>query len=517
MTDQCPAETGESLITKSGGTTPSEKYLAGLCNRAFLSLWSYPNVFRDQGIGKNGEGKEVCDLLVVFGNDIILFSDKSCEFPSSGHLATDWSRWFKRAIERSAKQLYGGQRWIREHPERLFLDKRCQTSFPIPLPPMETCRFHLVVVALGAKVRCKQEVGGSGSLILVPEITGQNHMGPDCQPLCIGDIDPSRDFVHVLDDVTLDTILGELDTVGDFVDYLSRKEQLIRSGKLAAAEGEENLLSYYVTTMGDNGHDFVFPKEYEKMFVPDGQWEKHCQSQGRARKKAADTKSYLWDKIIEDFTTHVLNGTSLPGSVTGVSELEAGVRIMASERRIMRRMCAEALIDRVLSGPPDKTAIRTLMSNDDPTQAYVFIAMPEGENESENRRYRREFLIRYCFVLSWKHRQLRTIVGIATESGRGKSGRSYDLLVERPQEWTPELIADAKRVQEDLDILYDENIKTRPFHGQEYPDPPKRQRPTRPAFVPGHPRSITAAPRLGRNSRCPCGSGKKFKHCCMRR
>ena len=47
------------------GTTDSERYLTALARRSFLSLWSYPNLYRDDG------GKEICDLLVVFENDIM--------------------------------------------------------------------------------------------------------------------------------------------------------------------------------------------------------------------------------------------------------------------------------------------------------------------------------------------------------------------------------------------------------------------------------------------------------------
>ena len=92
-------------MAKSQGTTPSERYLAKLCEQTFLSLWSYPNVFRDQGRVRNGGGKEVCDLLVVCGRDVVIFSDKSCDFPATGNLKTDWSRWYKRAIKNSTKQL----------------------------------------------------------------------------------------------------------------------------------------------------------------------------------------------------------------------------------------------------------------------------------------------------------------------------------------------------------------------------------------------------------------------------
>ena len=53
------------------GTTDSERALTRLARKAFLTLWSYPNVFTDEGrAGGKGDGKELCDLLVVFGNDV---------------------------------------------------------------------------------------------------------------------------------------------------------------------------------------------------------------------------------------------------------------------------------------------------------------------------------------------------------------------------------------------------------------------------------------------------------------
>jgi hypothetical protein len=106
--------------------TPSERYLARIARRSFLTLWSYPHVHRDQGISSDGVGKEVVDLLVVFDEHVILFSDKSCAFPNTGELQRDWSRWYRRAIKKSADQLWGSERWIRTHPDRLFTDNRCQ-------------------------------------------------------------------------------------------------------------------------------------------------------------------------------------------------------------------------------------------------------------------------------------------------------------------------------------------------------------------------------------------------------
>src|SRR5688500_8704651 len=86
----------------SAGTTATERLLARFAHRTFLTFWSYPNIYRDQA----NKGKEVCDLLVVFGNHLIIFSDKDCTFPD-GRVEVAWSRWFRRAIAKSADQLWG--------------------------------------------------------------------------------------------------------------------------------------------------------------------------------------------------------------------------------------------------------------------------------------------------------------------------------------------------------------------------------------------------------------------------
>ncbi len=87
------------VIQKSTGVTPAEQYLVRLCEHSFLSLWSYPGVYRDQTPGRGSEwGKEVCDLLVVFENHILIFSDKHCKFPNTGNLYLDWSRWVRKAV-----------------------------------------------------------------------------------------------------------------------------------------------------------------------------------------------------------------------------------------------------------------------------------------------------------------------------------------------------------------------------------------------------------------------------------
>src|SRR5687768_5334548 len=111
-------------IVRRDGITPAEQYLKMLCDNTFLSLWSYPGLFRDQG------AKEVADLLVVFEQDVIIFSDKDCVYPTTPDAQVNWTRWFRTAIVKGANQAWGAERWITAFPDRLFLDPKCTQPFP---------------------------------------------------------------------------------------------------------------------------------------------------------------------------------------------------------------------------------------------------------------------------------------------------------------------------------------------------------------------------------------------------
>ncbi len=117
-------------VAKSAPITLSERYLETLSARSFLSLWSYPRIFRDQH-----NGKEICDLLVVFSDNVIIFSDKHCSYKDTGRPSIDWTRWYGKAIADSARQIWGAERWIKQNPQRLFLDQRCQKVFPLVIGP----------------------------------------------------------------------------------------------------------------------------------------------------------------------------------------------------------------------------------------------------------------------------------------------------------------------------------------------------------------------------------------------
>jgi len=204
-----------SKIIKSKGTTESERYLAKLADKTFLNLWAWPNVFRDTVVNGHPAGKELCDLLIVCGDHVIIFSDKNITWPEGKDTDLSWSRWYKRAVKESVRQLKRAEKWISEYPDRVFTDPGCTQKLPIDIPPANHRKVHLVAVALGAHKACSDFFSGdTGSFIIRPSLKGDSHTdkeAPEYAPFTIGDINPSGSFVHVMNDVTLDIVMKELD------------------------------------------------------------------------------------------------------------------------------------------------------------------------------------------------------------------------------------------------------------------------------------------------------------------
>jgi hypothetical protein len=136
-----------AVIKRGIGRSPTEEKLAALADKIFLNLWTYPNLFKS-------DGKELCDLLVVCRNDVLIFRRQNIAWQKRDDFGLSWSRWYHRAIEESAAQINGASRYLREHPDELFLDTTCKGKFPLTLPPLDRRRLHHIAVALGASEAC---------------------------------------------------------------------------------------------------------------------------------------------------------------------------------------------------------------------------------------------------------------------------------------------------------------------------------------------------------------------------
>ena len=454
--DSGPAEHPE--VARSEGSTPSERYLAKLCDRSFLNLWSYPNVYIDKRKSGKGDGKELCDLLVVCGDHVLIFSDKTIAWQDDDDVLLSWKRWFNRAVHHSARQIRKAERWIKQMPDQIYLDKSCTKPLPFKLPPIERRKVHGIVVALGAAAGCRAFFGdGIGSLMIRPEIKGDQHFkGDEVIPFSIGDVDPNGPFIHVLDEATLDIVMGELDTITDLTAYLTKKAEFIRSGRLSSAGGEEELVAYYMVRMNPKGeHDFTgtdgLPlRDDVVLTIGTGHYEHLQKNPQYAAKKDADRHSYVWDTLIKAFTDHMIAGTTiaLEGEPVAVSDAEEAVWHMALVPRFTRRILGKSIMEVYEKGRDHPRYTRSFLPGDvsigtETAFFFMIVAVPDRALPGGYQQYRAvrlRMLETQALSLLEKYSSLKRVVGVATEPATGK-GSSEDIYFAEDVPWTPELKA----------------------------------------------------------------------------
>lgn len=479
-------------IFRGGGTTESERELSALADRAFLELWSYPNIYNDNRGSKSGDGKEICDLLVVFGDDVLIFSDKHISWNGEKDTYIAWKRWFRRAVKKSVDQVRGAERWLREHPDRVFTDKDCIHKLPLELPPLERRRVHGVVVALGAEEAASNYFGQSGSsFAIASEIKGDQHAPTDdqkCRPFFIGDVDPTGPFVHVFDRLGLNLVLTELDTVNDFTRYLNHRADAIRSGKIVYAANEADLISIYLSN-DDKGGNHCFKVRGDtvetKYVVEHGSYKKLTERPEYSEKQLANEISYAWDRLIGLFTETVLAGTAISSLDQDIStqQVEQALRIMAAEDRTRRRALSEAFMGALNSSRKNPTArfSRAVLPLDDAPDAYcayvfVFVPFPVSvhlkDGYEQYRRVRNQILATYAYAVLRRHRHLKRAIGIAMEgdgSPHHDSGSSEDLALLEVEEWTQSLEQEVIENERLFDVMRDERVEFSTFSVQEFP------------------------------------------------
>lgn len=489
-------------IIKSAGTTSAERSLAELCESTFLKLWSYPNIYTPEGRKQDrGAGKELADLLVVFGDSVIIFSDKDIAFPTHPQLDVYWGRWKRRAIVASIGQLHGAEKWLKEHPGKLYLDKNCSEEFPLRDGVSNASEIHLIAVARNsasaARTFFDDETSG-----LVFRCVAQ-----DETPFTYTDTHPEKTFVHILDEVRLDILLRELDTAPDFLAYLRFKTKLIRGGMLGFAQGEENLLAFYLGVGGGvASEEAVWGLVAEQLgsdaqlVINGGIWNEYSTSDSHCRRREADTISYLWDGLIDWFSGHVLSGLVPLWTDQYVSPHEAALRSMARENRLNRRFMAANFADKIRSTPRNRRSARVLISPMDPSAAFVLLIFPRSLEEpyESYRKERIELMHQYALVCKYRYPMLRRITVIGTEP-QISLGRSEDLLAtEFPSEMSNAEKTIAHRIMTENRILEDVSH----IANSSKVDSPMVIR------VPHRNQ------KQGRNEPCQCGSGRKHKRCC---
>lgn len=434
-------------ISKSEGVTATERLLAILCERTFLSLWSYPNPCRS-------DGKELCDLIVVFENEVLIFFDRENRRfdanPEDVNLA--WKRWRKEVIDKQITTAHGAERYIRKG-RPIYLDAKRSVPFPIPID-LQTARFHKIVVAHGVKEACRNSsplnVLGSLAISYGPKDDDR----PD-EPFFI-EIDRDNP-VHVFDTENLEIALNELDTIFDFTAYLEAKVEAIQRHQRLSYCGEEDAIAHYFLNFDNSRkrHMIGTFDEFDFVHIGEGEWTDFKKSQPYLRRQEADKTSYFWDRLLQ-----INSNNALKGKLGGNSEPFTGksaIHFMAKEPRFSRRGLADHMLKSIRNFPEnDQPFVRSvsLMPSFHEGTHYVFLrwkAIDPNRSTDELREIRQAMLEIACAAAKLKFPEFERVIGIATNAPKfaGKSN-SEDLVLMEFNDWTADRQAHYKEANREL-------------------------------------------------------------------
>ena len=266
--------------------TPSEQYVADLCQKSFLPFWNFPNP-----IGK--KNKELCDVLVICGNYILIISVKDIRVSSHTDKKVQYERWVKKAVEDSAKQIYGAERFLKTANE-VYAKNRTNK---ISLPPKNERIIFRIAIAFGSD---------------------------NTFPLPYGEF--GQGFVHVFDEESTSILLSELDTITDFTRYLTDKVQFLQ-GKYFSMPKESDFLAFYIQTGLD------VDEKTDAIVSDGGLWESYVASKEYVEWQALLPQSKIWDYMIAQLHDyHISEETSDKFR----NEYEEAIRVINLESRINR-------------------------------------------------------------------------------------------------------------------------------------------------------------------------------------
>lgn len=388
-TPQKEDQTGKHYFQFKG--EKAEGIVHDLSVKSFLTDWCYPNP-------KLQNGKEICDLLVVFDDTAIIWQVKSLKLRGDG-------RYKRKDVEKNFRQLIGAKRRLFQIDSDIYLDnpRRGKELFR----PKTIKQIFLISVLMGPLEE------------FFPFV--QNLKG---------------NTIHVFNEEFTEIVLNELDTISDFCGYIKSKEQLISDKGMIIMGGEKELLAFY---LGGN-KSFSRLNGATEILIQDGVWDDFISRPEYKRKEEEDEISYGWDSIIE--RAH-----------EGSPEYERVARELARPNRFERRVLSKTFMEAHVRAHEDTTAdmFRRILKTDGISYVFLFFS------ESLLRDDRKNMLFSICFFARGKFPENIKVVGIATEK-RIEPTCSYDYCVINKPEWTEDDNNRMLKIQEELDLFKNPEI-----------------------------------------------------------
>lgn len=382
--------------------TRSERFVADLCRRAFLRLWAHPSP-----IMLDKKNKELCDCLVAFSDDVIIFSVKEIQYKgpslrddveqqSEAEAAKQYEeykvhlkRWKKKALEDSKGQILGAERYLRRGGR-----VRTRDGQNLRIPKPDCIRIHRIAVALGA--------GDNISLGLEGD--------PESPVLILRETDLAPVLTH------LDTVQDLVGFIRWFFDEMKDTRMILQGG------GLQDLLPWYLS--GDHlNHLDAEDGHPSLMVIEAGTWEAYLQGEDYHELMEFRSDSYRWDEfvniLVDDMLTGGLFEHESQRPLVPHGEQQIALEALLSERRDVRAHLGRAFIEVIL--PEAKVKARALWPGGE--NYYVFLLRPHTERHEALKE-----LTARCLVVAAYAAIPKPIIGIALDrSGAGK-GWAADIM-----------------------------------------------------------------------------------------
>jgi hypothetical protein len=393
----------------------AEQVLSDLAEKTFFADWCFLNP-------QLPNGKELCDLLVVFSNVAIIWQVKDLKLDKDGSVNS-------REVQKNLKQLAGARRQLFEikTPIELYNSRRRRETFD----PSLIDEVHLISALMGEE---------GDAMNMVETIKNQS--------------------AHVLTKAFLPILLEELDTIRDFCQYLAAREAVVSENRLGETKGrEQDLLAYYLL----HGRSFGRPAG-KVINIREGLWDQFRNSSAYQRKKEADEISYLWDETINR-VHEVLDNPPYPEAYERVA------RVMAWPDRLYRRMLSDSFADAKIladSIPPtqkkDQIFRRVVPTPFGVTYCFLFYDISPYDDSLRETRFL--MLQALCHVVRGVFPQNTVVIGIGTEMTI-KDECAFDFVGLEIPVWTSEDEKRLKNYQSTYNFLSNIKVFVRPI--DEYP------------------------------------------------
>jgi hypothetical protein len=383
------------------GVAP-EAVVQDLAVRSFFTDWCYPNPTL-------ADGKELCDLLIVFDRVVIIFQIKNLKLGPDG-------RYSRNEVNKNIRQLSGARRQMfnLKRPISLTNPRRGVEVFD----PSTVQEVYLISV-----------LAGEGEAVF-----------PAVEAI-------KDNTAHVFTSSFVETALTELDTVADFVQYLKAKEALLQKlNTLLIIGGEEELLAHYLT----QGRTFDALANVTDAVLEEGCWAALQEKPEYKAKKRADETSYGWDRMIDRVHER------------GSLQYERLARELARPSRFERRVLSRVFFEAHKMAYEDSVhdVVRRVLPTNGRTYCFIFADDPEPRDR------RKAMLLALCFVARGKYKENATVIGIATEK-KLRPECTYDYYLLEMPEWSEEDDRRVEQIQRETGILT--NVMLGETHEDEYP------------------------------------------------